>query len=665
MRNTVAVLIVLHLIQTLTVGETTKDQAYRYIVQDGAVVITAFLPDAEEALIPGEIDGMPVTGIDSHAFRLAYHLSPSLKRVTIPRSVTRIGAHEGVRHTFAQKIFAGSPSLLTIDVEEGNTVYASVDGVLMDAALTTLIRFPPGRGGSYTIPDGIRAIDWRAFNRCVQVESVTIPDEVETIGDGAFSGCDKLSSVSIGNGITTLPRASFSGCESLVDIQLGENIHTIESDAFSYCDGFQTFTIPEGVVHVGDLAFRACQNLKEVTIPSTVTKLWWAFSGCSSLTAIHVDPMNATYGSIDGVLCDASLTELLEFPEGRTGSYTIPQGVERVGETAFSHHRNLTEVTASAGLTTIGRSSFYQCRNLTRVTLPEGVVAIHDSAFSGCEQLAEIHLPQSITIIGKGAFGFCRNLNEIELPAMLNRIEPNTFNNCTSLETVTIPEGVTSIGWGAFANTGLTRIHFPASVAQIEFALSGCFRLMEINVAKENPAYLSRDGVLFNREGTVLIQFPGGRSGSYSIADGIERIDPYAFAQSYQLERLVIPSGVTTIGTGAFYQSGLDAIYFFGNPPDLGDDIFKETYGLEVYFSNKATGWGQTFVGLRPPAPFEPWGSYPILRDAEGQYVDTGSWLGWLEISNAPLLYAYPLGSWLYMAEPAVNAPGAWVFAFR
>jgi len=660
MRNTVAVLLVLHLIRTLTVGETTEDQAYQYIVQDGAVVITAFLSDAEEALIPGEIDGMPVTGIDSHAFRL----SPSLKRVTIPGSVTRIGAHEGVLHTFAEKIFAGSPNLLTIDVEEGNTVYASVEGVLMDAALITLIRFPPGRGGSYTIPEGISSIDWRAFNRCVQLESVMVPDEVETIGDGAFSGCDKLSSVSIGNGITTLPRASFSGCESLVDIQLGENIHTIESDAFSYCDGFQTFTIPEGVVHVGDLAFRACQNLKEVTIPSTVTKLWMAFSGCSSLTAIHVDPMNATYGSIDGVLCDASLTELLEFPEGRTGSYTIPQGIERVGKIAFSHHRNLTEVTASAGLTTIGGSAFYQCRNLTRVTLPEGVVAIHDLAFSGCEQLAEIHLPQSITIIGDGAFAFCRNLTEIELPAMLNRIEPNTFSNCTSLETVTIPEGVTSIGWGAFGNTGLTRIHIPGSVAQIEYAFSGCFRLTEINVAKDNPAYLSREGVLFNREGTVLIQFPGGRAGSYTVPKEVERIDPYAFAESYQLERLIIPSSVTTIGTWAFYQSGLDAIYFLGNPPDQADDIFKETYGLEVYFSNKATGWGPTFGG-RPTAPFEPWGSYPIQVDAGGQYVDTGSWLGWLEISNAPLLYAYSLGSWLYMAEPAVNAPGAWVFAFR
>jgi len=46
---------VLLIIPALAVGETTEDQNYAYIVQDGAVVITAFLSDAEEALTPGEI----------------------------------------------------------------------------------------------------------------------------------------------------------------------------------------------------------------------------------------------------------------------------------------------------------------------------------------------------------------------------------------------------------------------------------------------------------------------------------------------------------------------------------------------------------------------------------------------------------------------------------
>ena len=84
-------------------------------------------------------------------------------------------------------------------------------------------------------------------------------------------------------------------------------------------------------------AFVGCTEVKTITIPSTVTGNIEGsfFSGCTSLTAINVDPENTQYSSIDGVLYNKDQTELIRVPETRT-SIVIPNTVRTIGASAFT-----------------------------------------------------------------------------------------------------------------------------------------------------------------------------------------------------------------------------------------------------------------------------------------------------------------------------------------
>jgi hypothetical protein len=92
----------------------------------------------------------------------------SLTSVTIPTSVTNIG----------NTVFHGCTNLTAISVETNNPAYSSVGGVLFDKSQTTLIEYPAGKVGSYSIPNSVHGIGEAAFENCLNLPSVTIPKSV-------------------------------------------------------------------------------------------------------------------------------------------------------------------------------------------------------------------------------------------------------------------------------------------------------------------------------------------------------------------------------------------------------------------------------------------------------------------------------------------------------
>ena len=171
------------------------------------------------------------------------------------------------------------------------------------------------------------------------------------------------------------------------------------------------------------------------------------------------------------------------------------------------------------------------------------------------EDALHITIPEGAEVIGVGALSGSKSLQSIDLPKSLIRIEEYAFLSCHSLKSITIPDSVTVIERYAFANCdSLQSFDIPASVREIDSRVfDHCFALQSINVAEGNQHFASIDGVLFNRERTVLIKYPTGRPDEqYRIPDGVKVIGDSAFSECRSLQRVEIPDSVTTIENSAF-----------------------------------------------------------------------------------------------------------------
>jgi hypothetical protein len=161
------------------------------------------------------------------------------------------------------------------------------------------------------------------------------------------------------------------------------------------------------------------------------------------------------------------------FPDIVT-SVVLPEGITKIGASAFKDCRHLTSFTIPAGVTEIEAETFANCSSLAAFTIPQGITKIGARAFSGCSGLTSIGLPQSLVDIGMFAFSGCSKLASVVLPAGITVISNGTFYGCTSLTTITVPEGVTTINAGAFAGcSGLTTVLIPASIEQLDYSNSG------------------------------------------------------------------------------------------------------------------------------------------------------------------------------------------------
>ncbi len=263
----------------------------------------------------------------------------------------------------------------------------------------------------------------------------------------------------------------------------------------------------------------------------------------SALLLIYIIPLTAsadTSGYYTYTVSDGK-TEITDVNESISGDVTVP---EKLG---------------GYPVTSIGYSAFSGCSSLTSITLPEGVTSIGDYAFSdtayynnyknwdngvlyignylidaNSEELSgEYSVKEGTTFIADYAFDYCDNLTSIILPEGVTSIGSSAFSGCSSLTSITLPKGVTSIGYSAFED---------------------CSSLTSIIVHKDNKYYSNDEcGVLFNKDKTMLIQYPiGNERTSYIIPEGVTSIGDHAFSYCDNLISISIPESVTLIDHFAF-----------------------------------------------------------------------------------------------------------------
>jgi hypothetical protein len=289
----------LPLLLVLTRPIAVQAQDFTYTTNNGTITITEYTGSGGDVTIPDTITGLPVTSIGDSAFSGC----TSLANVTIPDSVTSIG-HSAFQYCtsltsvtipkgvakIGDLAFAMCHSLTTITVDTLNPWYRSVDGILFDKSTNTLIQYPGGKAGSYTVPNTVTSIGNYAFHYCFSLTQVTIPDSVTNIGEAAFGNCTSLTSVTVPNRVTSIGVWAFASCVSLTNITIGNSVTRIGAATFTYCISLKSITIPSSVTTIGGSAFYFCAGLTNVTIGKSVATIeTLAFWMCTGLAGVYFE----------------------------------------------------------------------------------------------------------------------------------------------------------------------------------------------------------------------------------------------------------------------------------------------------------------------------------------------------------------------------------------
>ena len=495
----------------------------------------------------------------------AFYGCSSLTSITIPNSVTSIGS-------FA---FSGCLSLTSIDVETNNQNYASIDGVLYNKEITTLICYPAGK------------------------TSITIPNSLTSIGDGAFYYCSSLTSIIIPNSVTSIGHSAFSNCSSLTSITIPDSVTSIGGYAFYECSSLTSITIPNSVTSIGEFAFKGCSSL---------TSVQWDAKKCNNFSSSDV-PFYDIRGQITSFTFGDNVEHIpsyLCYGMNKLTSITIPNSVTSIGSSAFSDCTGLTSIEIPNSVTKIGSSAFSGCTGLTSIVIPNGVTSIGSSAFSDCTRLTSIIIPDSVKEIGNRAFERCIGLTSIEIPNSVTKIGDYTFSSCIGLISITIPDSVKEIGYRAFERCiALTSIEIPNSVTKIgDYAFSECTELVSVTIengeteigddAFEGTPWFNNqpDGCVYI--GKSLCAYKGEMSqGTHiKVKEGTIEICGGVFQGCTGLASIEIPNSVTSIGNSAFEGcSSLTSVTIPNSVTEIGGQAFcfcTELMSIEVDKDNQS-----------------------------------------------------------------------------
>lgn len=310
-----AVLVLGVSVGTVFAAETVPEGLI-YTVAGGKATVTGYTGSVTELVIPGTVEGCPVTAVAANAFSG----NTALSAVTIPESLTTFGAGAfngctGLKAVYISNLTAWVTS--TFQKADGVSAWLSnplyyAKNLYLNGQLITELVIPEGvtkvssdafRNAvnikSIVVPEGVTELGERTFMGMSNLVSVQLPDSLKSISGQAFRDCAKLPELSIPESVTSIGGTAFNGCKSLTELRLPSGITAISSYMFQNCSGLTGMTLPDEVTNIMVQSFENCIALTYVRIPAGVTTIGQkAFNNCPALTDVYFYGTQAQWDAI-------------------------------------------------------------------------------------------------------------------------------------------------------------------------------------------------------------------------------------------------------------------------------------------------------------------------------------------------------------------------------
>ena len=414
-----------------------------------AYTYKGIMPQNSEIIIPEGI-----TTINQKAF----YRQTGLTSITIPNSVSRIG----------DDAFTGTPFYDNLP-----------DGPIYLGSIAYTYKGTMPQDTKLIIPEGITAINQKAFYGQTGLISITIPNSVINIGDYALYGCNGLTSITIPNSVTNIGNNAFYQCNHIDSlfwyssvplsvftktyttikyVVLGDSVSNINDNDFQYFYKLQSITFNNNITFISNEAFNGCNKIETI---------FWNSS--------KVSPYVVTQ------YCKNNLKNIF-----------LGDSIYCIMDRAFYDCANITTIIIPENVRIIGNEAFKGCSKLTTINIPENVRTIGIEAFKGCSKLTTINIPNNVTDIGRDAFiGTTWYNNQPNGVLYINAVAYTFKGEMPKNSTIVIKEGANIINKEAFkGNQNLKTIKLPSSIKAIgNYAFADCPNLKAICCyAKDCPS---------------------------------------------------------------------------------------------------------------------------------------------------------------------------------
>lgn len=381
---------------------------------------------------------------------------------------------------------------------------------------------------------------------------------------------------------------AFRDCVGLTEVYLPNTMLYLESLSFYWAEDLQKVDVGENLVAIGPNAFEGCQELSSINIPQSLEYVGYeAFFYCPKMvTPLYNDKYFFYYP--------------MTYYESQGQTYTIPDGIEVIGEGAFIF-TFLDEVVIPNTVKTISEYAF-DGSQIKRVNIPHSVETIGNNAF-GQTCIEEITVPSSVKNFGKAVFNTGWKLKKAVLENPLDSIPEETFYNCFELKEVTYPTSVHKLCDRAFTKCeSLTKLPDLSHIDTLGVEMfAQCYALKSITLPP-SITYIP-DNTFSMCSGVKKVNLPEGleRIGNYAfwqcsmlesitIPSSVKTIGNFAFAFCNRLKTIALPDGLTTIGEDAFSQlEELDSISLPESLESIGRDAFSYGYNLKNVYAHWQT----------------------------------------------------------------------------